>query len=185
PGIRVPFALAFNKAGDLLNTDQEGETWMPNGNPLDELNHIVAGRNYGFPPPHEQWLPNLVSEPPVVAFGPQHQSACGLVFNEPRPAANANSSPRDARAVLPASPAQGLFGPKAWQGDAFVAGESRARIWRVHLMKTASGYLGTAQTIARVSMLTVDVAISPRGELYLCCHSVPPDWGTGPRGSGK
>ena len=57
-GIRVPVALAFNRAGDLFNTDQEGETWMPNGNPLDELNHIVAGRNYGFPPSHDQWLPD-------------------------------------------------------------------------------------------------------------------------------
>jgi glucose/arabinose dehydrogenase len=60
-GIRVPVALAFNRAGDLFNTDQEGETWMPNGNPFDELNHIVAGRNYGFPPRHETWLPDLQS----------------------------------------------------------------------------------------------------------------------------
>ncbi|MGI8965843.1 MAG: DUF7133 domain-containing protein, partial [Limisphaerales bacterium] len=68
-GIRVPFALAFNKAGDLFNTDQEGETWMPNGNPLDELNYIIPRQNYGFPPRHEKWLPNLISEPPVVTFG--------------------------------------------------------------------------------------------------------------------
>ncbi|MBN8246743.1 MAG: hypothetical protein J0L84_04790 [Verrucomicrobia bacterium] len=68
-GLRVPVALAFNRFGDLFNTDQEGETWMPEGNPLDELNHIVAGRNYGFPPRHPQWLPDLVSTPPVVGFG--------------------------------------------------------------------------------------------------------------------
>ena len=184
-GIRVPVALAFNRAGDLFNTDQEGETWMPNGNPLDELNHIVAGRNYGFPPSHEQWLPGLVSEPPVIAFGPQHQSACGLAFNEPHAPLNAKSATRGATPALPSAPAQGLFGPKAWEGDAFVAGESRARIWRAHLVKTASGYIGTAQTIARISMLAIDVAISPRGELYVCCHSGPPDWGTGPQGAGK
>jgi putative heme-binding domain-containing protein len=184
-GIRVPVALAFNRAGDLFNTDQEGETWMPNGNPLDELNHIVAGRNYGFPPRHDQWLSNLVSELPVVAFGPQHQSACGLVFNEPHAPLNPNSAARDAKAILPSASAQGLFGPNSWEGDAFVAGESRARIWRVHLVKAASGYVGTVQTIARLSMLTMDVAISPRGELYVCCHSGPPDWGTGPKGDGK
>jgi putative heme-binding domain-containing protein len=184
-GIRVPVALAFNRAGDLFNTDQEGETWMPNGNPLDELNQIVTGHNYGFPPRHEQWLPNLQSEAPVVGFGPQHQSACGLVFNEPHRAINA--APRDGEKSLirPAAPAQGLFGPKSWEGDAFVAGESRGKLWRVHLIKTAGGYVGSVQIIARLSMLTMDVAISPRGELYVCCHSGAPDWGTGPQGAGK
>src|SRR6266704_3470075 len=39
-GVRGPYTLAFNKAGDLFFTDQEGETWCPNGNPLDELNHV-------------------------------------------------------------------------------------------------------------------------------------------------
>lgn len=207
-GIRVPFALAFNRAGDLFNTDQEGETWMPHGNPLDELNHILPGRNYGFPPPHPKWLPGLVSEPPVVAFGPQHQSACGLVFNEPHGPVNlavwrqSRGERIDAKAdapdgfndltiqrfnvvPLPVSPGQGLFGPQAWEGDAFVAGESRGKIWRVRLVKTATGYLGQAFTIARLGMLTTDLAISPRGDLYVSCHSGPPDWGTGPQGEGK
>lgn len=183
-GIRVPVALAFNGAGDLFNTDQEGETWMPDGNPLDELNHIVAGRNYGFPPSHERWLPGLISDAPVVGFGPQHQSACGLAFNDPHPAVNAGRK-RDMKLSLPSAPAQGLFGPVFWEGDAFVAGESRAKIWRVELLKTESGYLGRAQSIARLSMLTMDLAISPRGELYVCTHSGPPDWGTGPKGIGK
>ncbi len=184
-GIRVPVALAFNRAGDLFNTDQEGETWMPNGNPRDELNHIVVGRNYGFPPQHEQWLPNIKSEPPVASFGPQHQSACGLVFNEPHGPVNTNRGAGDAESILPRAPAQALFGPQAWEGNAFVAGESRARIWRVHLTKTASGYVSTVQTIARLSMLTMDMAISPRGDMYVCTHSGPPDWGTGPQGAGK
>jgi putative heme-binding domain-containing protein len=183
-GIRVPVALAFNRAGDLFNTDQEGETWMPDGNPLDELNHIVAGRNYGFPPRHEKWLPDLVSEPPVIEFGPQHQSACGLVFNEPRGPVN-TADAGGAGPALPSAPAQGLFGPESWEGDAFVAGESRGKIWRVQLAKTPGGYIGKEQTIARLSMLTLDFAISPRGELYVCCHSGPPDWGTGPNGAGR
>ncbi len=171
-GIRVPYSLAFNRAGDLFNTDQEGETWCPNGNPLDELNHIVLGKNYGFPPRDEKWLPNLVSEPPVVAFGPQHQSTCGLVFNEPE-------------AKTKSQPGRGLFGPKWWEDDAFVAGESRGKIWRVKLVKTPNGYIGKEFLIARLSMLTMDVAISPKGDLYVCCHSGKPDWGTGPKGEGK
>lgn len=171
-GIRVPYTLAFNKAGDLFNTDQEGETWCPNGNPFDELNHIIPGKNYGFPPRDGKWLPNLVSEPPVVGFGPQHQSTCGLVFNEPEPKSKGN-------------PGRSLFGPKWWEGDAFVAGESRGKIWRVKLVKTPGGYVGKAFLIARLSMLTMDVAVSPKGDLYVCCHSGKPDWGTGPRGEGK
>lgn len=183
-GIRVPYALAFNAAGDLFNTDQEGETWMPNGNPLDELNWIRPGRHYGFPPPHPLWLPGVVSEGPVVGFGPQHQSACGLVFNEPHPASGAGAA-RDGATALPAGPAQGLFGPSWWRGDAFVAGESRGKIWRVRLVKTADGYVGREQIFARLQMLTLDVAISPQGDLYVCCHSGEPDWGTGPTGAGK
>jgi putative heme-binding domain-containing protein len=165
-GIRVPYSLLFNRAGNLFNTDQEGETWCPNGNPLDELNVIIPGRNYGFPPRHEKWLPDLISEPPVVAFGPQHQSSCGLVFNEP----NAH---------------QKLFGPSWWEGDAFVCGESRGKIFRVKLVKTPAGYIGKEYVIARLNMLTLDAAISPRGDLYVCCHSGNPDWGTGPQGIGK
>jgi putative heme-binding domain-containing protein len=204
-GIRVPYTLAFNTAGALFVTDQEGETWCPNGNPLDELNHIIPGRNYGFPPRHEKWLPDLVSEPPVAAFGPQHQSACGFVFNEPRglsergsvgaserESVGAGRSLRsDARtlgrsdAPRPSSPAQGLFGPKWWEGDAIVAGESRGKLWRVRLTDTPRGYTGKEHLIARLDMLTTDVAISPKGDLYVSCHSGPPDWGTGPKGEGK
>ncbi|MEO5804335.1 MAG: ThuA domain-containing protein [Verrucomicrobiota bacterium] len=171
-GIRVPYNLAFNKAGDLFVTDQEGETWCPNGNPLDELNHIIPGKNYGFPPRHEKWLPDLVSEPPVVAFGPQHQSTCGFVFNEPERKSKTH-------------PGRALFGPKWWEGDAFVAGESRGKIWRVKLVKTPNGYVGKESIIARLSMMPLDVAISPKGDLYVCCHSGKPDWGTGPKGEGK
>lgn len=165
-GIRVPYSLAFNKAGDLFCTDQEGETWCPDGNPLDELNWIQHGHNYGFPPRHEKWLPNIRSDVPVVAFGPQHQSACGMVFNEPKKT-------------------QKLFGPSWWAGDAFIAGESRGKIWRVRLIKTGHGYIGKEFTIARLSMLTTDVTISPQGALYVCCHSGEPDWGTGPKGDGR
>jgi putative heme-binding domain-containing protein len=165
-GIRVPYTLEFNQTGDLFVTDQEGETWCPDGNPLDELNHIVMGKNYGFPPRHPQYLPNLISEPPVVSFGPQHQSTCGFVFNDP-------------------GSQKGLFGPKAWNGDAIVTGESRGKLWRVKMIKTAAGYVGEQFPIARLSMLTTDVAIGPEGDLYVSCHSGAPDWGTGPNGAGK
>ena len=37
-------AMAFNANGDLFCTDQEGATWLPNGNPFDELLHIERGQ---------------------------------------------------------------------------------------------------------------------------------------------
>jgi len=55
----------------------------------------------------------------------------------------------------------------------------------VRLVKTPHGYIGKEFIIARLSMLTTDVAISPSGALYVCCHSGQPDWGTGPQGEGK
>ena len=56
-GIRFPVGLRFNRHGDLFATDQEGATWVPNGNPFDELLHIQKGRHYGFPPRHPKHLP--------------------------------------------------------------------------------------------------------------------------------
>lgn len=162
-GIRFSYGLDFNRAGDLFATDQEGETWLPNGNPLDELNHIQKGRHYGFPPRHDKYLPKVSDEPPVIGFGPQHQSACGLAFN---------LGPR-------------IFGPEGWRDDAFVAGESRGKLWRARLIKTPAGYVGRADLIAVVGMLALDVALSPKGSLYLSCHSGLPDWGTGPKGEGR
>ncbi|MBX7165822.1 MAG: ThuA domain-containing protein [Pirellulales bacterium] len=165
-GIRFPYTLAFNRLGDLFATDQEGETWLPGGNPLDELDHIQPGRHYGFPPRNAQYLPEVRDEPPVVGFGPQHQSTCGLVFNE-------------------ASGGRRTFGPAAWEGEAFVAGYSRGKLWRCQLVKTAHGYVGRARLLATAELLLVDVALSPRGDLLIACHSGLPDWGSGPQGPGR
>ena len=82
-GIRFPVALRFNLDGDLFCTDQEGATWVPNGNPFDELLHIQRGRHYGFPARHPTHVPNVIDEPSTFDYEPQHQSTCGLNFNEP------------------------------------------------------------------------------------------------------
>jgi len=81
-GIRFSVGMQFNRNGDLFCTDQEGATWCPGGNPVDELLQIIPGRNYGFPPRHLHQLPGVADEPNVVSFGPQHQSGCGMRFNE-------------------------------------------------------------------------------------------------------
>lgn len=165
-GVRFTCGLAFNEAGDLFATDQEGATWLPNGNPFDELLHIEAGRHYGFPPRHPEHLPDVFDEPSVVDFGPQHQCAVGLCFNLP-----VNGGP--------------TFGPDAWDGNAFVAGESRGKLYRVALRRTGAGYVGEPHVIASFGWMPVDVTVTPRGDLLVCCHSGEPDWGTGPEGPGK
>jgi len=161
-GIRFPVALAFNRHGDLFSTEQEGETWCPGGNPLDKLMHIQPGRHYAFPPRDPSRLPDVIDEPATVSFGPQHQSTCGLKFNEGR-----------------------RFGPATWEGDALVTGYSRGKLWRVPLTKTRAGYVGRPVQIASLAMLPVDVAVSPKGDLVVSCHSGGPDWGTGPKGPGS
>jgi putative heme-binding domain-containing protein len=165
-GIRFPVGLAFNSRGDLFATDQEGATWLPNGNPLDELLHIQPGRHYGFPPRHPRHLPGVIDEPSVWDYEPQHQSTCGLAFNE-------------------ACGPGGSFGPAWWQGHALVAGYSRGKIYRTRLTSTPHGYLADTALLGTASALVADLCVSPRGELVLAAHSGAPDWGSGPTGQGK
>lgn len=165
-GVRFPVSLAFNRDGELFATDQEGETWLPGGNPLDELLHIVPGRHYGFPPRHPEHLPDVFDEPAVETYGPQHQSTCGLVFNDN-------------------GPDRPWFGPPSWRGDAIVAGYSRGRIWRTKLAKDQAGFVAQTQCIAMSRLLLVDVALSPKGWLVVSGHSGQPDWGSGPTGKGS
>ncbi len=165
-GVRFPVAMAFNRHGDLFASEQEGATWLPNGNPFDELLHIEPKKHYGFPPRHPKHLPNVIDEPSVFDYGPQHQSTCGMVFNE-----SVNGGP--------------VFGPKRWDGDAILCGESRGKLYRTKLVKTPHGYVAQNHIFACLNMLTVDACVSPAGDLVVATHSGPPDWGTGPLGKGK
>jgi glucose/arabinose dehydrogenase len=119
-GVRFACALGFNREGDLFAAEQEGATWLPNGNPLDELLHIQEGKHYGFPPRHPKHLPDVTDWPAVVEYGPQHQSTVGMCFNE-----SVNGGP--------------TFGPDFWAGDAIVCGESRGKLYRTKLVKTPHG----------------------------------------------
>ncbi len=165
-GIRFPVALAFDPRGALFCTDQEGATWLPNGNPFDELLHIVPGRHYGFPPRHPKHLPGVIDEPSVFDYRPQHQSTCGLAFNTP---------------VAPGGP---TFGPSDWAGDALVCGYSRGKLYRTRLVPGADGYTATSELIAVLQKLTVDSCVAPDGSLVVATHSGQPDWGSGPDGPG-
>ena len=110
-----------------------------------------------------KYLPNVIDEPSVFDYGPQHQSACGLNFNE-----SVNGGP--------------VFGPAWWADDALVCGYSRGKIWRTKLVKTDSGYVAKNQLIASLPVLTVDACVSPAGDLVVATHGGEPDWGSGPTG---
>ncbi len=166
-GVRVTVGLAFNALGDLFCTEQEGATWLANGNPFDELLHIQPGRHYGFPPRHPQHLPGVVDEPSTFDYGPQHQSTVGLAFDEP---------------LAPGAP---IFGPAWWRGDALVAAMSRGKIFRTKLVKTDAGYVAKNETVAQLQRIIIDQAVSPVGALAVTLHSGAPDWGSGPTGAGE
>ncbi len=167
-GIRFTIGLGFDEHYELFATEQEGATWLPNGNPFDELLHIQPARHYGFPPRHPKHLPNVFDEPSLFDYRPQHQSTCGLAFN------------------LPFSQDSPIFGPPSWHGDMFVCGQSRGKLYRTRLSRDAEGeYIATNQLIGCLGMLTVDCCLSPKGDLLIACHSGAPDWGSGPSGAGK
>jgi putative heme-binding domain-containing protein len=165
-GIRFPVGLRFSPEGELFCTDQEGATWLSNGNPFDELLHVQRGRHYGFPPRHPLHLPDVIDEPSVVDYRPQHQSLCGFNFNAP-----VNGGP--------------TFGPDWWRSDLLLAGYSRGKLYRTKLVSTAAGYVGQPQLLAALNKLPSDVCITPRGEIVVAVHSGGPDWGSGPQGEGK
>src|SRR5205085_6846885 len=133
-GIRFSVGLAFNRAGDLFTTDQEGATWAPNGNPLYELLHIQPGRHYGFPARHPVHLPNVIDEPSTFDYAPQHQSTCGFNFN------------------VPVAPGRPVFGPATWANDAIVTGYSRGKLFRTKLARAPAGYVAQSSLLACLNM---------------------------------
>lgn len=176
-GVRFTIGMVTNEQDELFVTDQEGATWLPNGNPFDELLLIQKGRHYGFPPQHPKHLPNVADQPSLYDYGPQHQSTCGMAINQPRffSLAEVAGPTHDA-----------LFGPEEWRGNLFVTGESRGKLYRTELIPDDQGsYVPRNHLIACLSMLTVDCCLSPKGDLVVACHSGGPDWGSGPNGNGK
>ena len=108
----------------------------------------------------------MIDEPSVFDYRPQHQSTCGLNFNEP---------------TIDGT----IFGPDWWRGDALVTGYSRGKLYRTKLVRTASGYVAQNQLIGTMRMMPPDACVAPDRSLVVAAHSGGPDWGSGPGGMGK
>ncbi|MCS6849081.1 MAG: PQQ-dependent sugar dehydrogenase [Anaerolineae bacterium] len=139
-GVRNPYGMAFNSAGDLFVTDNapnwEGTT------PGDELKHIVKGGQYGFPnfgePP-----PNAAWRGPVVIF-PQHVSPTGIAFYN------------------------GHQFPEAFQDNAFVALWNTGQLVRIQLSKLADGsYAAKWHYFAQGLKNPVAVVVGMDGSLFV------------------
>lgn len=82
-GLRNPFDIAFHpETGELFATDN-GRDKLGMDAPLEELNHIVQGGDFGYP---DCWdaadQPGCENSIPAVAFFEAHSSADGLEFYE-------------------------------------------------------------------------------------------------------
>jgi glucose/arabinose dehydrogenase len=80
-GMRNPFDIAFHPdTGDMFATDN-GRDKLGMDTPLEELNHIIPGGDYGYP---DCWdagdQPGCENSIPAVAFFEAHSSANGLEF---------------------------------------------------------------------------------------------------------
>jgi putative membrane-bound dehydrogenase-like protein len=140
-GLRNAYGLAFNAAGDLFATDN-----APQGMPIipgDELNHIRAGNNYGYPNDYEQPMPGHTTVGPLYVF-PPHSSPDGITFYD-----------------------QSEF-PQEYRDNAFVASWMRGEIYRVQLDKAASGdYLARVTMFASGFVNPLDLTAGPDGSLYI------------------
>lgn len=140
-GVRNPYRLAFNSQGDLFATDNG-----PDGmevTPGDELNHIVEGRDYGFP--HAFGLPPPGSDVhgPVALF-PPHASADGLVFY------------------------QGDKFPQEYFDNAFVALWHLGEIYRIELTKNQNGTYSSRLSQFVIGLnAPLDLAVGPDGSMYV------------------
>lgn len=82
-GLRNPFDIAFHPdTGELFATDN-GRDKLGMDAPLEELNHIIQGGDYGYP---DCWdagdQPGCENSIPAVAFFEAHSSADGVAFYE-------------------------------------------------------------------------------------------------------
>lgn len=151
-GFRNPYDVAFNADGDLFATDN-GRDKLGDGLPPEELNHIRANLNYGWP---DCWEGNTgstcASQTHPAATFEAHSSADGLTFY------NADNFPPD------------------YKDNAFVAifgsyllPQIERGLARVKLTKQGGSYVGESEWFLKLGATgrPLDVTVGPDGGLYV------------------
>ncbi len=152
-GMRNPYGLAFDPlTGDLFATDN-GRDDLGLDAPLEELNHIVQGGDYGYPNCwNEQNQPGCENTLPAIATFEAHSSA-------------------DSVAIY-----AGQNFPAAYQGNAFVTifgswlkSGVQTGIQRVVLTPQADTYKAEPSWFVRFpqGVMPLPLAVGPDGALYV------------------
>ncbi len=154
-GLRFPMGIALSQSGDLFTSDNQG-----NYNPFNELNHLRAGRRYGFINKLEsqQEVGESFESPAVNLPHPWTRSVNGICFlNTPQALQQAGKK---------------LFGP--FEGQLVGCEMNNRALVRMSLQKVGDTYQGAAYPFSLPPMEgelglegPIICAISPAGDLMV------------------
>jgi mono/diheme cytochrome c family protein/glucose/arabinose dehydrogenase len=159
-GLRFPMGLVRNGAGDVFATDNQG-----GANTFNELNHLRAGKHYGFFNQLETPKPETSLEAPAVQIPhPWTGSVNGIAF----------------------IPGGGEFGPYA--GQLIGAEYTTRRLVRISLQAVGDTYQGCVYPFGEPDARAVEndqtflgpiaLAFAPSGDLYVG-GMIDSGWGGG------
>ena len=155
-GLRFPMGLALNRLGDLFCSDNQG-----NYTPFNELNHLVAGKRYGF-------INKLEVKP---GFSPPFQPAA---VDIPHPWARSINGIcfLDTPDAVRMKTGSDLFGP--FEGQVLACEYTTLQLLRMSLEKIGDTYQGAVYPLSREPNAgeatfegPICCAIAPDGDVYV------------------
>lgn len=162
-GLRNPFDVAFHpETGALFATDN-GRDDLGEGQPLEELNHIVAGSNYGWPDCYgEMEGSNCGGTKQAIGFFQGHSSTNSLQFY------TETNFPEEYRGDLFASVFGSWFFPQGIQRG----------IQRIELAQDGGTYSTDIDWFLKWDAFLLGLTMGPDGALYVGDYNVEnPDGG--------
>jgi len=145
-GLRNPYGIAFNRAGEAFTYDADAENDM--GTPWyrpTQVKHLTSGADFGWRAVTGSWPP----------YYPDHPDNSQLTAH-----------------IGKGSPTSVKFGygsgfPPAYRNALFVLDWTFGRILAVHLIERGAGYVGVPEVFLRGRPLNVtDLAFGPDGAMY-------------------